>query len=258
MLSKFQKMLRQRLNRETLYSTAAYWDSKASEFKSGDDASMWPNSSLNRLYDAEQKAKIAQLLGKIVPHTVLLDIGCGTGRMSRWFAEQSTEVTGIDFSFSALQIAQQRTSDNNPVYRHVSIFEFSEEACYDMAFTWGCLTVACQHRAQLLEAFLRIRRALKPEGSLLLMEPVHRGFLHRVLNMDLPEFIETMKEAGFEVTRKAPLHFWPMRLLLCYVPLPMWITRPLYHCGQFLMRMPGLSGLGDYWVMLAHPVGETK
>jgi hypothetical protein len=70
----------------------------------------------------------------------------------------------------------------------------------------------------------------------LLLEPVHRGFLHRVLDMDIREFIGHMAWAGFDVTEVVDMHFWPARLALCYVEVPRAITRTVYGVGQRLMH----------------------
>jgi hypothetical protein len=69
--------------------------------------------------------------------------------------------------------------------------------------------------------------------------------------MDRKEFQAGLNFAGLSVTRVAPLHFWPVRLLLAYVPWPAWLTTPLYHFGQLLLKLPGLNRLGDYWAFLA-------
>ena len=256
MLSRLHEIIRQRRNRENLYSTATYWDSKANSYNET-AVSMWPNRALNCLYENEQKELIIRPLGEVSGKT-LLDLGCGTGRFSRWFAVQGAEVTGVDFSAGALGIAARQSLGNNPVYRQGSVFELMDEDTYDVVFTWGVLTIACRDKDQLLDALIRIRRALRADGRLLLTEPVHRGFLHRVLNLHLSEFLAVMREAGFEVQTTAPLHFWPMRLALCYVSWPAWITEPLYLLGQAAMKLPGLSRLGDYWAILAYPVSSPN
>jgi len=46
LVEKMQRMIWQRKNRKQIYSTANYWDSKASEL-AGDAVSMWPNNHLN-------------------------------------------------------------------------------------------------------------------------------------------------------------------------------------------------------------------
>jgi len=252
MLSRLRELINQRRNRDTLYSTEAYWDAKADIYQ--DKAvSMWANNVLNDHYEREQKALINRYLDNI-DGLKLLDVGCGTGRFSRWFASKGGQVTGVDFSSGALSIAKQQSPSGNPTYRHGSIFELTDENTYDVVFTWAVLTMACRNKAGLLDALTRLKRSLRSNGRLLLTEPIHRGFLHRVLNLDLPSFLAVMQEAGFEIKAITPLHFWPMRLVLAYIPWPAWITTPLYHLGQAAMKIPGLSKLGDYWAVLAYPI----
>ena len=251
MFNRLSEMVRQRRAREDLYSQEDYWDAKAEKY---DDTaiSMWPNKKLNQLLETEQKEVIGRYLGNI-EMTDLLDLGCGTGRYSRWFVSRGAKVVGVDFSEGSLTVARRLSNSGNPIYRHGSVFELTEEFMFDVAFVMGVLTVACRNDAELLDALRRIRRSLKPGGRLLLTEPIHRGFLHRVLDLGLPQFLDVMRKAGFEVKAVTPLHFWPMRLALSYVPWPAWVTVPIYHLGQAMMKLPGLSRLGDYWAILAYP-----
>lgn len=256
MFAQLREMLRQRRCRKQLYATAEYWDGKAAAYTET-AVSMWPNQILNGHYDAEVKTMLQPLLREAAPLHIL-DLGCGTGRFSRWFAAHGARVTGIDFSRNALAIAQRHTEGENPAYRYGTVFQIQEQSVYDVVFIWGVLTVACHNREQLLQALGEIHQALKPGGCLLLTEPVHRGFLHRVLDMSLAEFLTVMAEAGFFVQKTTPLHFWPIRLCLAYISWPGWLTTPLYHLGQALMRLPGLSRLGDYSLIEArHAASEA-
>jgi len=255
MLSSLRAMIEQRRNRKNIYSTQAYWDSKAAAYD-GTAVSMWHNQALNRLYEREQQKVTDDYLGDVGGLT-LLDLGCGTGRFARKFAAQGARVTGVDFSAGALAIAQRQSPGGNPTYRHGSVLALEDENAYDVIFTWGVLTVACCNRDQLLDALIRIRKALRANGRLLLTEPIHRGFLHRVLELDRREFLFIMRQAGLDVRAAVPLHFWPMRLALCYISWPAWFTVPLYHFGQAAMKIPGLSKLGDYWAILARPAQKS-
>lgn len=255
MFSQLQKLINQRRMRKDIYSTQAYWDSKAAVFDNT-AVSMWRNKSLNSLYEIEQ---IAIIKRQVVPIAGLsiLDLGCGTGRFSRWFSERGAQVKGIDFSNGSLDIARKHNTGNNPTYLHGSVFELADESAYDVVFIWGVLTVACRDAVELKDALVRIRRSLRPNGRILLLEPVHSGFLHRVLDMDLNKFMSIMKEAGFMIDETLPLHFWPARLALAYLPWPAWLTVPCYHIGQALMKLPGLTKLGDYWAIVARPSPEN-
>ena len=251
MFSNLQEMISQRRNRKKIYCTQAYWDSKAAVY---DDSavSMWLNQSLNRLYGDEQKRLIKRYLSSVSGLT-LLDLGCGTGRFARQFAAEGARVTGVDFSSGSLAIAKRSSVGDNPTYRQGSVFDLPDENAFDVIFTWGVLTVACSNTDQLFQSLSRIRHALRPGGCLLLTEPIHRGFLHRVLELSLHDFLSVMNRAGFDIKATSPLHFWPMRLVLGYVPWPAWFTVPLYHFGQAVMKLPGFAELGDYWAILAYP-----
>lgn len=258
MLSKFKQMLNQRRARRSLYCTAAYWDSKADAY---DDSavSMWPNKALNAHYEKEQR----DLVEKLVPDMKglnVLDAGCGTGRLSRWFAQMGATVTGFDFSDSSIQLARRLSSGDNPAYFVGSIFDLDEEKKYDLIFSWGLVTVACRDGSELRQALGNMHKALKPSGRLVILEPIHKGFLSRVLDLSLEDFQKIMREAGFNIYQVTPMHFWPVRLFLAYIPWPGFISTPLYHLGQSLMKLPGLSLLGDYWGIGATPaaVDSTK
>jgi 2-polyprenyl-3-methyl-5-hydroxy-6-metoxy-1,4-benzoquinol methylase len=254
MATNLRRLIEQRRNRK-LYSTEAYWNFKAAEYQ-GKGASMWPNLWLNELYDREQRRLISQHL-KEIRGAEMLDLGCGVGRFSRWFAEQGASVTGMDFSAGALAIAREQSSGGNPMYRQSSVFAFDDVEAYDSIFVWGVLCVACVDRNQLLDAMKRIRRAVRPGGRLMITEPVHSGFLHRTLKLGLREFLVVMQEAGFEVETVSPLQFWPMRLALCNVSWPKWLTASLYHLGRVAMKLPGLNRLADYWAIMAAPAVRT-
>lgn len=247
MFRKLRAMLDQRRQRESLYSSAAYWDSKALQFDRH-AVSMWPNNNLNALYHQE----IIDLLNSwlscesYTTTPCLLDVGCGTGRLSRWFSARGLRVIGIDFSAGSLAIARSEGTDSNLEYRAMSMFDLTDSETYDLMFSWGSITFACRNSDDLRRLMKVLFRALKPGGRALLLEPVHKGFLHRVLRMGLPEFIGIMREVGFRVEDVKSMHFWPSRVALAFVSLPEWITSPVYSIGQLLMRLPGLHELADY------------
>lgn len=240
-------MLRNRRNRKQLYSTADYWDSKAVEH-AGDAVSMWPNNNLNRLYHREQLAVIDRLLPDVRDMRIL-DAGCGTGRISRYLAGRGATVHGFDFSARAIEIARGLSAGSNPTYSVESIFDLTERDRYDAVVSWGSVAVACKDASELRRALERLVQAMKPGAGILLLEPIHTGFLHRVLDLSVSDFADVMREAGITVTGTHPLHFWPARLALSYVTLPKFVTTPGYHLGQSVMRAIPSVRLGDYTAM---------
>jgi 2-polyprenyl-3-methyl-5-hydroxy-6-metoxy-1,4-benzoquinol methylase len=243
-VSNFVNMLRIRLRREQIYTRSEYWDQKAVEY-TDKSISLWPNPSLNELYHKEQIALIDNLTGNIA-ESCLLDVGCGMGRMSRHFAQRGASVLGLDFSARTIDLAIRFSSAPNPSFEVKSFFDLEKESEYDFLFISAALTVACKESSDVYNILQRFRKALKQDGRLIVVEPLHRGFLHRVLNMNASEFSKIVEDAGFRIEETHQLHFWPMRLALAYIPWPSWITAPCYHFGQILMSLPGFQGMGDY------------
>ncbi len=248
-VGRFRDMWANRLKRETLYSTSDYWDAKAMEHK-GDAASMWPNNHLNAFYHHEHLSMIERLVPDVAGLRVL-DIGCGTGRNSRYLAGRGASVVGIDFSPKAVEIARRSSPEGNPIYSVKSIFDLDERVAFDAAVSWGTITIACRNRADLVNALTRIASSLKPGGKLLLCEPIHRGFLHRVLNMSAREFCSVLTEAGFRIEQALDLHFWPARLALAYISWPKFVTAAGYYLGEGVMMMFGRRAFGDYKAICA-------
>ena len=114
------------------------------------------------------------------------------------------------------------------------------------------MSVACASENELSEALNRIHQALKNEGKLLLIEPIHKGFLHRVLNLHLNQFLKILNQNQFEVIDLSQIHFWPFRLLLAYSDrIPKSITRFFYFFGEKIMNFFNHKFFGDYKVILA-------
>jgi 2-polyprenyl-3-methyl-5-hydroxy-6-metoxy-1,4-benzoquinol methylase len=251
MFNKFKKMLSQRRHRKEIYSKADFWNSKVTEHEHS-AISMWSNQTLNTLYEREQITFLLKHLN-FTPGIKVLDLGCGTGRLSRWLAAQGAQVVGIDFAEKVLEQARAFSVDvSNPMYRHGSVFNLEDVDEYDYVVSWGVLTFAATNIKELTEVLVRIKKAMKKDARLLLMEPIHKGFLHRVLELDVVSFLNTMESVGFEIEVLEPLHFWPVRLLLSYISCyPAWVTKSLYCWGQGMMKLPGLKRCGDYWAIKA-------
>ena len=70
----------------------------------------WYDTAAGQAHDAAQKAAVLKLLPRPQPNERLLDLGCGTGHWSRFFAEQGYEVFGLDVSPPMLEVARSRRS----------------------------------------------------------------------------------------------------------------------------------------------------
>jgi 2-polyprenyl-3-methyl-5-hydroxy-6-metoxy-1,4-benzoquinol methylase len=249
MLKKLKQLFINRKNRTNLYCTSDYWDSKADQYTES-AVSMWPNTTLNKYYHIEL-LEILFSFNLNFNNLKVLDLGCGTGRLSRWFADKGAQVKGIDFSKKSIDIAKLLNENYNIKYEVNSIFDLNEDTNYDFIYIGGVFTVACKDKDQLIISLNKLKSLLSQGGSVFFSEPIHTGFLSRVLSLSIKDFIKIMKHQGFKISFTKSIHFWPFRLLLCYYPLPAFITTPIFYLGKFLLKLPFFSRFGDYWCILA-------
>jgi 2-polyprenyl-3-methyl-5-hydroxy-6-metoxy-1,4-benzoquinol methylase len=248
-LEEMVTMVRNRMRREEVYSAPDFWNRKA-ERHQGDAVSMWPNNALNAHYHREQ----LDLLGEMLPDVngvSILDLGCGTGRISRHLASRGARVLGIDFAEKAIRIAREQSDGTNPRFEVRSMFELGESARYDVVVSWGSVAIACRNADELKQVLTSLHRALVPGGRLLLLEPVHRGPLHRVLNLSVREFAGAITQVGLDLQQARAMHFVPARVALAYLPWPAGLTSVGYHLGQAVMKRLPTSGWGDYTAFYA-------
>jgi SAM-dependent methyltransferase len=138
------------------------------------------NSDATRRWVTEQ-ARIDRLMADVteaalaaaapMPGEIVLDVGCGTGTTTLKLADAvgpSGQVLGVDISEQQLGLARQRVSDAGTtrvqlVLDDAATHDFAPES-FDLCFTrFGVMFFADP-----VAAFRNIRRAMKPNGRLLL------------------------------------------------------------------------------------------
>lgn len=93
----------------------------------------------------------------------ILELGCGTGKMTRRLAAKGYELTAIDSSLDMLEIARSKTED--PIlYVFQDMTELELPGKVDAAFSvCDCMNYLLEEE-DLLETFRRVRKYLKLEG----------------------------------------------------------------------------------------------
>jgi len=98
----------------------------------------------------------------------LLDLGCGTGDLAIYYAEQGFEVTGVDLSESMLKVARAKLSRKNLKnirFLQQDIVELDLEPGF--AYIHSKSTFFHLNPEQLRKVFKNCWRLLKPEGILM-------------------------------------------------------------------------------------------
>jgi ubiquinone/menaquinone biosynthesis C-methylase UbiE len=127
-----------------------------------------------------------RLTSKIKEKDKVLDIGCGTGALSLRAAKRGAVVKGIDINSRMLEIAQSRAKKENLSYgiefSEMGVAELGEEKeeSFDLVMSGLCFSELTKEELQF--TLKEIRRLLKPEGLLLVIDEVKpRKIIKRIL-----------------------------------------------------------------------------
>jgi len=100
----------------------------------------------------------------------LLDLGCGAGETSVYFALQGAEVTAVDISEEMLELVKKLAARHNVTLQTqhtvAEQMPFADEA-FDIVFGNGVL-----HHIELEPSLKEIHRVLKPGGRAVFIEPL--------------------------------------------------------------------------------------
>jgi len=145
--------------------------------------------------------QVALELGHVPPGGSILEVGCGTGQATRWFAERGFVVTAIDRSEEMVRVAQAELEG----------FAGTDVRCEDFeagptTATFDALLAATSyHWLDPEDRVARCHAHLKPHGSLLLLWNTHplpyEGFFRRVQSLyeqHVPEWAPPTVEAAEE------------------------------------------------------------
>ncbi len=118
----------------------------------------------------------------------VLDLGCGTGIMTAWIAEQvgsEGSVLGIDMSEEQLAIAKQNTGHlNNVSFKNMNAYDISNlPSQFDLIYT-RFLLMHLQHPEKVITTFSKL---LKPEGIVVCVGPWHTGHF---AEPQFPEYVQ--------------------------------------------------------------------
>lgn len=248
------QVLEDRRNRQAM-AHAAYWDERA-RTRSGLARSVWHAEAFSQAWDRRQRALLRRELGPLDGLRVA-DVGCGTGRISRFLAEEGARVVGYDFSPATVEIAYgESVSIRGELSFEVADVTSGLLPCapgfFDLVLTVGCLAVACRDLPTLWCCLGALARATRPGGRVVLLEPIHRTpLVGRVLRASMDDWVREAKAAGLEFVSSRGMGLLPVRLLFSSLDAPSWLVDPTFAAGERLLD--GFSGLipsADYRLLL--------
>jgi SAM-dependent methyltransferase len=253
------QLFKERRARGALYGVSSYWDARASA-RQGMARSLWPSNAYNAVWDERQRVLLGRALGDVTGRT-MVDVGCGTGRVTRWLAEQggASQVVGVDFSPATVDAARAEScalvSSGIVRFEQGDVVEGLDSVglgTFDDAVVLGCFSVACRARPSLERAMVNVARLVRKGGRVLLLEPIHRSpLLRRVLDLGLEEWIACANQAGLELVGGDRMGFVPLRLVFSVRDLPGPLVGAVFGAGERLLdRAPWLAPLADYKLLL--------
>jgi SAM-dependent methyltransferase len=140
----------------------------------GPDYDQWYETPAGRLHDEVQKSDVRRLLRPAQAGSRLLDVGCGTGHWSRFFASLGYTVVGVDISEGLIGVAQTRAGPNFRFAVADALGLPFADHCFDVVAAMATLEFVSDMSSTLKEMF----RCVKQEGVVLI------GTLNRLASIN--------------------------------------------------------------------------
>lgn len=247
-------------NRKQAMADAAYWDERA-KTRSGFARSVWHSETFSRAWDARQRELLRSTLGPFRGLRVA-DVGCGTGRISRFLSSEGARTVGYDFSPATVEAAREESAqvstrgDAGELTFEVADVTSGTLPCepgtFDLMVTVGCLAVACRTLPALRNCLGAMARSIKPGGRVALLEPIHNGpVVGRVLRASVEQWVDEAEAAGLSLTLSRGMGLLPVRLLFSSLDAPSWLVDPLFSLGENALDLvPTLEPTADYRLLV--------
>lgn len=139
-----------------------FWNSIAKDYAKGD--------TFTRQYALNPS--LFKLLANIKSEKIL-DVGCGTGKVSIYLAKKHASVTGIDFSKEMINHAKDEAKKSN-VKIEFKVLDVKELEKLKGKYDTILISLLLPHlktRIELLNLFKNINKLLKTKGRLIIAEP---------------------------------------------------------------------------------------
>ena len=209
---------------------------------------MWASPAYNELAHGDQWKAIERNLPE--RRGGVLDLGCGTGRLSARLAGVFENYVGVDLDTMVTE-ARRRNPDLTAKFVAASAqdYDYPVES-FDLVLSMACIASACR-ASELPEIAKRMVNATRSGGRIIMIDPFHRlPALTRTCRLSAGQVVELFTALGMTVEEWSGVHFIPGRLLLARPWLSNFsrLTRIGYRTGEAIGRLAPRV-LSDYSVI---------
>jgi SAM-dependent methyltransferase len=199
-----------------------YWDRVASRYAAEDPLAAVCYPAAPRRYKRyyayfQQRADTRILTDQPLTGARALDVGCGSGRWSRWMRDRGAHVTGIDPTAAMLETAERLSPGVEFRRMSATDLDFPAET-FD--FVLSVTVIQHLHPEEQVKAVASMCRVLKPGGRLFLLDLIDHNDPGRLVFPRRPEgWINLYQENGVRLVRWEGQEFVPLiRLLTALLP----------------------------------------
>ncbi len=207
----------------------------------------------NYYIDLLQKIALEEML-ELKGNEVVLDFGCGSGRLSYWIAPRVKSVVGLDISPEMIDGAERNRSARNVEFMlydgaHFPVIPYP----FDLILSVGVLQLV--GRELLISTLSSLAQYLKKDGTLYLIE--HVSDRPKLGRRSLKEYLDVFGSSGMECLQHYPIRKgrWWLLYLIRYGLVPhKWFS----HIASWEMKKNRkkenyISYYKDYLFLLRKP-----
>lgn len=127
-----------------------------------DSYDQWYEDPVNKKLDAQEKDLIARHLPSAYTHPSMLEVGCGTGHWSSWFAAKGFQLTGIDLSEKMISLARNKNI-SEAEFIHADFLHYNSDKKFHIVAAITSLEFIADYK----KALEKMHELLLPGGFLI-------------------------------------------------------------------------------------------
>jgi len=243
------RSLLQRLSYHPGNDNSEHWKSRATA--PGESAVWFKNEALNRCIRSAQFRILEPYLWKLPQGAHVLDLGCGTGVVTRHMLQVRSDlrIVAIDFPQMIDRARAESVQYQGVEWICQSATEFKRFEQFDLVVSVGSISMI-RHEPDFWQAIENVSVSVVRGGIVLLIDPFHTSnFLARV-KVSPTNVRRSLQARGFNVDQHRGITFWPLREMISNTNTNSNWTERLYCLGEAVIALPGLDLLSDYKVII--------